>query len=47
LTGFDERYAAVMEMMRMAIAVCKKQGKYASICGQAAADFPEPVSWRV
>ena len=41
LTGFDERDPAVLELIRMAIAACKKQGKYIGICGQAPSDFPE------
>jgi len=45
LSGFDERDAAVMEMMRMAIMACKQQGKYVSICGQAPSDFPELAEW--
>ena len=47
LPGFDERDAAVMEMMRMAIAACRQQGKYVSICGQAPSDFPELAAWLV
>jgi pyruvate,water dikinase len=47
LSGFDERDAAVMEMMRMAITACKQQGKYVSICGQAPSDFPELAEWLV
>ena len=47
LSGFDERDAAVMEMMRMAITACKQQGKYVSICGQAPSDFPDMVAWLV
>ena len=41
LTGFDERDPAVLELMRMAIASCRKAGKYVGICGQAPSDFPE------
>ncbi|MDM7323184.1 MAG: phosphoenolpyruvate synthase [Gammaproteobacteria bacterium] len=41
LTGFDERDPAVLELIRMAIKACKKQGKYIGICGQAPSDFPE------
>jgi pyruvate,water dikinase len=47
LSGFDERDAAVMEMMRMAITACKRQGKYVSICGQAPSDFPDMAAWLV
>ena len=47
LSGFDERDAAVMEMMRMAITACKQQGKYVSICGQAPSDFPDMAAWLV
>ena len=41
LAGFDERDPAVLELIRLAIAACKKQGKYIGICGQAPSDFPE------
>lgn len=41
LTGFDERDPAVLALMRMAIATCRKEGKYIGICGQAPSDFPE------
>ena len=47
LSGFDERDAAVMELIKMAITACKQEGKYVSICGQAPSDFPEMVHWLV
>ena len=47
ITGFDERNAAVYKLMDMAIAACRKQGKYVGICGQAPSDFPEITEWLV
>ena len=38
---FDERDEAVTKMIKMAIAVARKKGKYIGICGQAPSDYPE------
>jgi pyruvate, water dikinase len=42
---FDERDAAVKKMLSMAIAACRKQGKYIGICGQGPSDHPELAKW--
>lgn len=47
LPQFDERNPAVAVLMGMAIAACRKQGKYIGICGQAPSDFPEITRWLV
>jgi pyruvate,water dikinase len=44
---FDERDEAVKVMLSMAIAACKRQGKYVGICGQGPSDHPELASWLV
>lgn len=47
LTRYDERDPAVLDLMRMAIDACNKEGKYVGICGQAPSDFPEITRWLV
>jgi pyruvate,water dikinase len=47
VTGFDERDAAVMKLMEMAIEACRRHGKYVGICGQAPSDYPELTRWLV
>ena len=47
ITGFDERNAAVLKLMEMAIAACRARGKYIGICGQAPSDYPEITRWLV
>ncbi len=47
LSGYDERDPAVCRLMEMAIAACRKRGKYVGICGQAPSDFPEITEWLV
>nr|WP_299239961.1 phosphoenolpyruvate synthase [uncultured Halomonas sp.] len=42
---FDERNPAVKKLLAMAIAACKKQGKYVGICGQGPSDYPELAKW--
>ena len=42
---FDERNEAVKAMLSMAIAACRKQGKYIGICGQGPSDHPELAKW--
>jgi len=47
VTGFDERNAAVLKLMEMAIVACRRHGKYIGICGQAPSDYPEITRWLV
>jgi pyruvate,water dikinase len=42
---FDERDPAVKALIQMAIAACKKQGKYIGICGQGPSDHPDFARW--
>ncbi len=42
---FDERDEAVKVLLAMAIAACRKQGKYIGICGQGPSDHPELARW--
>ena len=42
---FDERDGAVKKMLSMAIAACKKKGKYIGICGQGPSDHPDLAKW--
>jgi pyruvate, water dikinase len=42
---FDERDPAVKAMLSMAIAACKKHGKYVGICGQGPSDHPDFAQW--
>jgi pyruvate,water dikinase len=44
---FDERDDAVKAMLSMAIAACKRRGKYVGICGQGPSDHPELARWLV
>jgi pyruvate,water dikinase len=44
---FDERDDAVKVMLSMAIAACRKAGKYAGICGQGPSDYPDLAQWLV
>ena len=43
--SFDERDPAVKALLSMAIAACKKQGKYVGICGQGPSDYPDLARW--
>jgi pyruvate, water dikinase len=43
--NFDERDPAVKAMLSMAIAACKKHGKYVGICGQGPSDHPDFAQW--
>ena len=45
--SFDERDPAVKHMLDLAIAACKKQGKYVGICGQGPSDHPDLAEWLV
>ncbi len=47
LRGYDERNPAVLSLMALAIAACRRAGKYVGICGQAPSDFPEITRWLV
>lgn len=42
---FDERDPAVKKMLSMAIAACKKHGKYIGICGQGPSDHADLAQW--
>jgi pyruvate,water dikinase len=43
--SFDERDPAVKAMLHMAIAACRKAGKYVGICGQGPSDYPDLAQW--
>ena len=45
--SFDERDAAVEALIAMAIAACRKAGKYIGICGQGPSDHPDLARWLV
>ena len=45
--SFDERDGAVKALMAMAIAACRRQGKYIGICGQGPSDHPDLARWLV
>ncbi len=38
---FDERDAGVMQMIRLAVEGCRRNGRHSGLCGQAPSDFPE------
>ncbi len=42
---FDERDPAVKALISLAIAACKRQGKYVGICGQGPSDHPDFAVW--
>ena len=42
---FDERDEAVKALLHMAIAACRKAGKYIGICGQGPSDHPDLAQW--
>jgi pyruvate,water dikinase len=44
---FDERDPAVKSLLVMAIAACRKAGKYIGICGQGPSDHPDFAQWLV
>jgi len=44
---FDERDGAVKAMLSMAIAACRKHGRYCGICGQGPSDHPDLAQWLV
>jgi pyruvate, water dikinase len=43
--AFDERDPAVKRLLAMAIAACRKRGKYVGICGQGPSDHPDLARW--
>jgi len=45
--AFDERDPAVKHMLHLAIAACRKAGKYVGICGQGPSDHPDLAEWLV
>ena len=45
--SFDERDDAVKALLSMAIAACRKHGKYVGICGQGPSDHPDFARWLV
>ncbi len=44
---FDERDDAVKALLSMAIAACRRKGKYVGICGQGPSDHPDLALWLV
>ena len=42
---FDERNAAVLKLMSMAISTANSMGKYIGICGQGPSDHPDLARW--
>jgi pyruvate,water dikinase len=44
---FDERDDAVKAMLSLAIAACRRKGKYCGICGQGPSDHPDLAQWLV
>ena len=45
--SFDERDDAVKALLSIAIAACRKHGKYIGICGQGPSDHPDFARWLV
>jgi pyruvate, water dikinase len=43
--GFDERDPAVLHMLGLAVAACRRRGKYVGICGQGPSDHPDLAEW--
>jgi pyruvate,water dikinase len=46
-TLFDERDPAVRKLLAMAIAACRRHGKYVGICGQGPSDHADLAEWLV
>jgi pyruvate,water dikinase len=44
---FDERNPAVLKLLAMAIAACRKRSKYIGICGQGPSDHPDFARWLI
>ncbi len=45
--AFDERDAGVCEMIRLAVAGARRNGKHSGLCGQAPSDYPEMAEYLV
>lgn len=45
--AFDEQDAAVKQLLKRVIDVCREQQKYIGICGQGPSDHPEFAAWLV
>ncbi len=43
--AFDERDAAVKQMLSLAIHACRARGTYVGICGQGPSDHPDLAQW--
>ena len=43
--SFDERNEAVKALLSMAIAACRRRGKYCGICGQGPSDHEDLARW--
>jgi pyruvate,water dikinase len=43
--GFDERDPAVKALLSLAIAACRRRGKYIGICGQGPSDHADFAEW--
>lgn len=44
---FDEQNLAVKQGIEKVIRLCREQGKYVGICGQAPSDYPEFAEWLI
>ena len=44
---YDERDPGVLEMMRLAVEACKRNGIHSSICGQGPSDYPDVAEFLV
>ncbi len=44
---YDERDPGVKEMIRLAVAGCKRNGRHSGLCGQAPSDYPEMAQYLV
>ena len=46
-SGLRDRDEAVKALLAMAIAACRRRGKYIGICGQGPSDHPDLARWLV
>ena len=44
---YDERDQGVKEMIKLAVAGCKRNGRHSGLCGQAPSDYPEMAQYLV
>lgn len=44
---YDERDEGVKEMIRLAVAGCRRNGIHSGLCGQAPSDYPEMAEFLV